>query len=213
MKHKFAPILFCLTLCFLGRSSQLMAQIAQIYDYELEQNDHWIILLGTNNQVDFAEYFPIQSVAISTEYKVSPFSYIGLSYNAIFPSLGRVNLAIGKGSYEVGITGRHFLHGRMTGHRSNYFVGFDVRKGVRFVNETLYYFPNVLTEKSTQQTNKFMVKFGLEWHLKSLVFQVNLPFGVEFVKYKVDDLDPGTTPTITDNNFTMAPGILMGFTF
>ncbi len=213
MKHKFAPLLLTLTLCFFGRSSQLVAQIAQIYDYELEQRDHWIVLMGVSEQIDFADFIPIKSLAVSAEYKVLPFSYLGLSYNNIFPTYGRQDLEIGKGSYEVGITGKHFLHGRLTGHRSNYFVGFEVRKGVRFVNETLFYFPVVYTEKSTYKTNKFLVKFGLEWHIKSLVFQCNLPLGIESVKYRVNDLDPGTTPTITDSNFTIAPGILMGFTF
>ncbi len=213
MKHKFAPLVFSLALCFLARPSQLVAQIAQIYDYELEQRDHWIVLIGASDQINFSDFIPIKSVAISAEYKVLPFSYLGLSYNALFPTFGRTDLEIGKGSYEVGITGKHFLHGRLTGHRSNYFIGFEVRKGVRFVNETLYYFPTVYVQKSTYQTNKFLVKFGLEWHLKSLVFQCNLPLGIESVKYRVNDLDPGTTPNITDTNFTMAPGILIGFKF
>ncbi len=213
MKHKFAPLLLTLTLCFFGRSSQLVAQIAQIYDYELEQRDHWIILVGVGEQINFADFIPIKSLAISAEHKVLPFSYLGLSYNTIFPTFGRQDLEIGKGSYEIGITGKHFLHGRLTGRRSNYFVGFEVRKGIRFVNETLFYFPIVYTEKSTYKTNKFLVKFGLEWHIKSWVFQCTLPFGIESAKYRVNDLDPGTTPTITDTNFTIAPGILMGFTF
>jgi hypothetical protein len=210
MKHKFVPLLFTLTLCFFGRSSQLVAQIAQIYDYELEHRDHWIVLMGVSDQIDFADFIPIKSLAILAEYKVLPFSYLGLSYNHIFPTFGRQDLEIGKGGYEVGITGKHFLHGRLTGHRSNYFVGFEVRKGVRFVTEN---FTIAYTEKSTYQTNKFLVKFGLEWHIKSWVFQCNLPLGIESVKYRVNDLDPGTTPTITETNFIIAPGILMGFTF
>jgi hypothetical protein len=207
MHSKFLRRTLCLAL-FLGAISHLSAQVVEIYDYELEKKPNLILQVGTNTELGFNF---IKSVLVSAETSIGAFNNVGIQYNSIFPSLNSAQNAIEKNGYEFGVFTKFFPHGHLTRKRSNYFFGVDLRKGAfsessrNDIND-----PNSIYSKLNYKTTKVMVKMGLQWRFKFMVFEVSLPMGINWLSSNSEYANSLSPDYSTGTHFAIIPTFQFG---
>jgi hypothetical protein len=88
--------------------------------------------------------------------------------------------------YEVGFFGKYFLHGRLTGRNSGFFLGPDFRFGKRVVREnfsnTFPPSPEEYRERD-ERAFKILLRWGVQWRFgRHALLELNAPLGIEHRK-------------------------------
>ncbi|MBL7827964.1 MAG: hypothetical protein JNJ57_15145 [Saprospiraceae bacterium] len=157
--------------------------------------------LRLNNYVEagllYALFFDIENL----DY----FSYYSLNY----PSRN--------GSYDAGFYLKYYLHGKLTGRKSGFFLGTEARSGVLKSVRYDYNRNNGELEQIDVEikTNKFLFEWGIQWKLgKHVFFELIAPVGFENsrIPYGPDALT-GKEVIYFENTFIMQPGVSLGFSF
>lgn len=141
----------------------------------------------------FDEQF--KSFMLSAERPLNLYNHVGLQANFFFPN-GKdyYYRTITGDSWEVGVFSKTFFHGRLTGRRSNVYVGPDIRFGKRIYLDNYYSgFENVVTER-TASTFKFMARIGWQYHWGPAVLEIALPIGIENEDFKDDPYQSPSGP-------------------
>jgi hypothetical protein len=208
MYTKFLHRTFCLAF-FLSAISRLSAQVVEIYDYELEKKPNLILQFGTNTELGNGF---IKSFLVSAETSIGAFNNVGIQYNSIFPSFSNTQDAIEKNGYEFGVFTKYFPHGHLTRKRSNYFFGVDLRKGAFSKSgRTDIYDPSSTYYTSNYKSTKVMVKMGLQWRIKFIVFEISLPMGINWLSYNTQYANSSNTDNYnSDTNFSIIPTFQFG---
>lgn len=117
------------------------------------------------------------------------------------------------GGFEVGAYSKYFGRGRFTGHKSGFYVGPDIRFGIRRLGlETIVIFPpqpNPEYIKYKESFVKAMLRCGMQWRWGHATLDLAAPLGLEF--FKSSDINGQAYSG--DTKFVMVPALQMGLTF
>lgn len=209
MKNFILPLLVYLgCLCNIHT---LSGQVPAIFDYENQPYPRFQLMAGTNTEVRFSENI-VKSATWSLSYNINNFNQISIKYNNIYNAFDKNGDYLFQNSYEIGIDNKFFLHGKLSKHRSNYYWGLDLRKGIRRYNRNDGDVVGSYSERT--KTTKIMVQFGKQWRLNNLVFDIGLPIGFEFASTISIYTGNTNNRTKTDNPlFLFIPSLKLGFAF
>jgi hypothetical protein len=88
--------------------------------------------------------------------------------------------------YEVGFFGKYFLHGRLTGRNSGFFLGPDFRFGKRVVREHFFdtFPPNPEAYRDRDESAfKILLRWGVQWRFgRHALLEMSAPLGIEHRK-------------------------------
>ncbi len=200
-----------LLVCLGCNMNTLLGQVPAIFDYENKPYPRIQLMAGTNTQVRFSEHL-VKSATWSLSYNVNNFNQISIKYNNIYNAFEKSQNYLFQNSYEIGIDNKSFLHGKLSKHRSNYYWGFDLRKGIRRYNRSYGDVTGYYTERT--RTTKVMVQLGKQWRINHLVFDIGVPIGFEFAS--TISVYSGNTNNSTDTDnplFVFIPSLKFGYTF
>jgi hypothetical protein len=85
--------------------------------------------------------------------------------------------SINRPSWEIGVFYKLFMHGRLSGRKSSFYYGPDIRYGWRDYEGQLN-FTNVV-EQFSSNTTKFLFRLGLQHTMGNAVVELNFPIGIE----------------------------------
>ena len=87
------------------------------------------------------------------------------------------------GGFEVGGFSKYFLHGRLSGHKSGFYIGPEIRVGQRrFQYSENNFFPpppNPNYVKYQETSVKLLFRWGLQWQFGRAILEIFGPFGIE----------------------------------
>lgn len=202
MKQFFLPF-FCLLI------SCLDAQ--DIEDPSLRKPYRVVVQTGIALQWFDAQF---KSFTLSAERPLNLYNHVGIQANFFFPNDDYYYYRTITGdSWELGIFAKCFFHGRLTGRRSNAYIGPDMRLGRRYY---LDYGPfDGQLKKYEASTYKFLARLGWQFHWKMAVFELTLPIGFENEKFKNDPATSPFTYNYYENStwFVVAPALSIGIGF
>ncbi len=145
----------------------------------------------------------------------SRYNHIGVQANIYYK--GEFNFCCGpqqssvvRPSWELGAFYKLFMHGRLSGRKSSFYYGPDIRYGWRNYEGELT-FSRVLEPFSSNVT-KFLFRLGLQHTMGNAVIELNFPIGIEKEKLNI------TVPTNVVNDFegvrvVMLPTFGIGYSF
>lgn len=199
MKHLFF-LFFCLPLF------RLSAQ--DIEDPSARKPYNVVVQTGIALQWFDAQF---KSFTISAERPLNLYNHAGIQANFFFPNNNEYyyyRTITGK-SFEVGVFAKSFFHGRLTGRRSNSYIGPDMRLGRRVYLDSGAFGE---TYEFKAATFKFLARLGWQYHLGPAVFEITLPIGFENEKIKTDTNSLPYYYYYQTNNtwFIMAPAVSIG---
>jgi hypothetical protein len=194
-------------------------------------------MMGANFERALSESRPFPSIFISGEYMLNHFSSIGLSYNRLlstpkFTSESSLyyyftDKSIEKG-YDLGIYGKYFFHSTYSQRKSNYYIGFEFRKGrYREIRYEYFFDPsnpfssyaNYINNYYQVNTTKFLAKFGFQYKIRNFVFEFACPFGVNLNVSKPEKINKISSSVYPYNyygepdKFIFIPQIQVGYLF
>jgi hypothetical protein len=156
-----------------------------------------------------------KSFTLSAERPLNLYNHVGVQANFFFPTSDYYYRSITGDSWEVGIFSKSFFHGRLTGRRSNTYVGPDVRFGRRIYHDYSFDgFQNTYIER-VANTFTFMARIGWQYHCGPAVLEIALPIGIENENF-VEDAPPSQFyyGWATDSKwFVAAPSLSLGIGF
>lgn len=150
-------------------------------------------------------------VSIEKPYKT--FWQLGFQGNLLFqqPDYGNYGFELQNG-YELGFFAKYFLHGRLSGHKTGFFLGPELRLGarnVRFIDYFVFPQPIEPTYVHYKETNsKILLGWGGQWQFGHAVLEISAPFGIEFTKS-----DNEYVGSNLGTHFVILPKLLLGFAF
>lgn len=124
------------------------------------------------------------------------------------------------GGFEVGAFAKFFLHGRLSGRKSNLYFSPEVRVGAHRFEGYFYgdFDPGGRYDySSTQQNQKYLVRCGAQWIIgQQVVIEVALPLGWEhskIVSKTAYNQIEYPNPSHSFDRFVMLPTMQLGFAF
>lgn len=155
-----------------------------------------------------------QTFFLLAERPCGPYRHLGLQYTTYLSdsNYGFYN-NLRKGSYELGVFSKFFLHGRLSGRRSHLYYGPQLRFGVRKLIYSNNYPSNGSLYNYRTNTAKVLFCIGGQYTLGRAVFEWSLPLGVEYTRSNLSaNLDPyGYYGIRNGRHFTTLPGVALGF--
>jgi hypothetical protein len=232
MTHSQKRRFFLCVFSVLFSVCQLSAQVVESFDHDRTKSVA-LVMAGANFERALFESRPLPSIFISGEYMLNHFSSVGLLYNRLlstpkFTSDGGINFyyyslkSIEEG-FELGMFGKYFFHSTYSQRKSNYYIGFEFRKGqyreIRY--EYMYYssnpLPGFVNSYYRVNTLKLLAKFGFQYKIKKFIFEFACPFGLNFnVSKPIDNTSSTTNPYRYDgepDKFIFIPQIQVGYLF
>jgi len=158
--------------------------------------------------------------SLKIEYPVTPYRQLGIRFSKILSGHDYYygfgySQSLKNGSFEVGIDSKYFPHGRFTGRKTGFYIGPDLRFGVRKFSTFVYDFQtgtNIQTDFK-HLTSKLMLAWGVQWHFgQHIVFDLSAPIGIEYYQTK-DPRNGNNNNTSSSRSLVMLPTIMMGFAF
>jgi hypothetical protein len=115
--------------------------------------------------------------------------------------------------YEIGPFAQYFLHRQNSGRMSRFFIGPEIRIGIRKFQMESYgdFFPLPPTPVITpyqQHTTKFLLRVGMQWQFGHATLELAVPVGYECSKTLLSGVISSST-----NKLMMLPTIQMGLAF
>jgi len=166
-------------LLLLGATLPCFAQVAA----PLEKRPPTIILQTGIGMQWFGETYKLST--FSVERPVSPYWHLGLHGGYYFqnqPNFFDFNQSF-LGGFEVGGFSKYFLHGRLSGHKSGFYIGPEMRVGQRrFQYSENNFFPPVPNPtfiKYEETSVKILFRWGLQWQFGRANLEIFAPFGIE----------------------------------
>lgn len=154
-----------------------------------------------------------KSITLSAECPLNLYNHFGIQANFFFPNNGDGYLyrTITGDSYEIGVFSKSFFHGRLTGRRSNAYIGPDMRFGQRTYLDYGPFDGTLIERKSV--TFKFLARMGWQFHMGPAILEFALPIGFESEKFKDEPIS--TTFYYFTNSawFIAAPSLSLGIGF
>jgi len=160
--------------------------------------------------------------SFALERPVNRYYHVGIQANFFSPGLLNNNgffsgsaqgISLDPGTFEVGLYYKCFFHGRLSGRKSNIYLGPDIRFGIRKYRDD-YIFSGVQTPFKGR-TTKYLVRLGMQWKIGNAILEVNLPMGVE--AEKTDQERPSNDPfgyyytDLNGSRFVMLPSFSLGY--
>jgi hypothetical protein len=159
----------------------------------------------------------IRSSSIMLERPINPYQQLGIQFNPIhqaFPSsFEGFYQPVVQGGWEVGVLYKLFLHGRLSGRKSNIYFSPDVRFGRRKIEINYYDFSgNRASEKYNERSTTILLRWGNQYSFGPALLEIAIPFGVETVKANVDPLVLSYAQVETSSvRLVMLPSLHLGF--
>ena len=158
--------------------------------------------------------------SLSIEIPIQQYQHLGFRINKVFdgnsPSFDYYNETISPGSFEIGFYGKYFLHGRFTGRKSGFFMGPDIRFGVRkyvvdfYDNTTGQVYP----VKENHKTSKLMLGWGIQWHFgQHAILEIAAPIGFENIRFPARNVFGFGYDTRSHNTLVILPSLTFGIGF
>ena len=164
-------------------------------------------------------YPAFKTTYFSVEKPVGPYRQMGLVANVPLPSYAiyTYDVGIGKNSFEAGVFYKNFFRGRLSGRRSPFYIGVDVRAGKRTYFENQSFFGTTPNYREMGATNlKFMLLTGIQYRIGSALLEFALPIGVERVGTKAPSSERVDSYYFMDalgTNVLVLPSIGLGYAF
>jgi hypothetical protein len=145
----------------------------------------------------------------------SRYNHLGIQaniyYKGEFPyCCGPLLPRITRPSLEIGMFYKLFMHGRLSGRKSSFYYGPDLRYGQRNYEGQLTF--NKIYEPFSSDVTKFLFRLGLQHTMGNAVIEINFPIGIEREK-----LNTTLPAEITENFDTvrviMLPTFGIGYSF
>jgi len=202
MKQFFLPV------CCLLLLTRLHAQDAE--DPSLRKPYHLVVQTGIALQWFDTQF---KCFTLSVERPLNLYNHFGVQANFFFPNSDDYYYrSITDKTWEAGVYAKCFFHGRLTGRRSQSYIGPDMRIGRR-VYRDFNFFDGQLREINTS-TVKLMARVGWQYHLGPAVFEFALPIGFEIEKYKGDAYPTSFNNDYSDRSwFVASPTLSLGIGF
>lgn len=199
MKRSFLPL--CCLLFF-----RLSAQ--DIKDPSTEKPYRFVVQTGVALQWFDPQ---LKSFALSVERPLNLYNHFGIQANFFFPNDDDYYYsAITGNTWEAGVFAKCFFHGRLTGRRSNAYIGPDMRFGQRMY---LGYGSFGEPTENKVTTFKFMARLGWQYHLGLAVLEIAFPIGFENEDYKSDPASSFNPYYYDSGWFIAAPSLSLGIGF
>ncbi len=183
-----------------------------------------IVLSGGGMNISRSQFQ--QSVLLTIETPVGNFWNLGIlggyvlkkeSDNRIFKNGGSEYNFLG--GFEAGGFAKHFLRGRLSGRKSEFYFGPEFRYSAIYSEGEFYggIIPSYYTFKSVQRAQNYLIRWGLQWKPgRRTLLDIAIPIG-----WQRSTIATSTTQneiTYTDvsrirEKFMMFPSILIGFAF
>ncbi len=198
-------LLRILLLLLAGNGSVLLcAQQATVDlpDPALEPQPKLIVLAGIAPQLSY-DYF--RTFFLAAERSWGPYRHAGLQFSQYLTNNNEYYdlISTAKLSYEVSIYSKFFMHGRLSGRRSNFYYGPQIRFGLRQLER--YNYPNPPLNYQ-QHTTKFLFCLGAQYRLGHAILDWTLPIGAEISRLRQEGtVHPSTT------RLCVIPSIALGF--
>jgi hypothetical protein len=187
----FLPIAF-IAFCGLFLPDTTLAQSGDVPDPTLIKPPHVILQTGISSQWLGGENW--RSTLISIEHPFGPYQHLGVEVNFLFPDYTTTQSIyysyerhLEKGSYDAGLFYKIFLHGRLTGRKSNLYVAPEIKFGRRKFRQT--YYNDVFPLPSPppeyhywESTTKFALRIGAQYHIGPAILEIALPIAIERFK-------------------------------
>ncbi|MBC7774735.1 MAG: hypothetical protein H7246_04790 [Phycisphaerae bacterium] len=216
MKH-FLPALF-LTL------TPILNCLAQdIQDRPQNRSPKLIVQTGLGLQLRGELY---KFSVLSIETPLDDFWQVGIQGSHVFPKPNNNGYSFGGsdydkflGGFEVGSFAKFFLHGKYSGRKSVLYCGGEIRFGAIQSGGQLYgdLFPTVYTYKTTQRTQKYLVRWGTQWRFgRYAILEVALPFGWQHSEFTSKTTENGVEripPPTRNGKFVILPTFQLGVAF
>lgn len=157
----------------------------------------------------FGETYKLST--FSVERPVGPYWHLGLHGGYYFqnqPNFFDFNQNF-LGGFEAGGFSKYFLHGRLSGHKSGFYLGPEMRVGQRrFQLSPSNFFPPITnpTHVTYQETSvKLLFRWGLQWQFGRAVLEIFAPFGIE-----INQSNQDTYYYSNQSQFVLLPGFQLG---
>ncbi len=155
---------------------------------------------------------------LSAETQIGSYQHVGIQLSQYLSGYALYDGEIKKNSRELGIYGKFFLHGRLTGRKSKLYFGPELRRGIREyrISNSIFY-PQPSTEEYFDyrlKVTKIMIRWGWQYHFENVVLELALPFGAEYTKSK--SIYPNVSyPYDREeySNFILMPTLQLGIGF
>ncbi len=156
-----------------------------------------------------------QTFFLSAERAVSAYQHLGVQYTSYLSAANDLYsyTTLRKGSYEIGLISKFFLHGRLSGRRSHLYYGPQLRFSSRKMLFKNSYINNNVPYNYQVNATKVMFCLGGQYNFGPAVFEWSLPLGVEYSRSNLPtSIDPYNYYS-SDNsrNFTAIPSLSLGF--
>ncbi|MEI6408137.1 MAG: hypothetical protein WCR52_02030 [Bacteroidota bacterium] len=202
-----------------------LAQNGDVPDPTLVKPPHIIFQVGVSSQWLGGNNW--RSTVFSIEHPFGLYEHLGVDANFILPnytdnqyySYYSFDRQLSKGSYEVGLFYKIFLHGRLTGRKSNLYVAPELKFGRRnfkqkYYND-VYPLPNTPSEiHFHENTTKFVFRVGAQYKIGPAILEIALPIAIE--KFKT--INPATVYNSynyngTNTHLLLLPCLQLGIAF
>lgn len=152
-----------------------------VEDPSLRKPYNLVVQTGISLQWFETQY---KAFTLSIERPLNLYNHFGVQANFFFANdFYYYNQGVTNDSWEVAFFSKSFFRGRLTGRRSNAYIGPDMRFGRRHALYNSGFDLNL--EKRTSSTVKILVRMGWQYHLGRLaVLEFSLPIGLEWAKFR-----------------------------
>jgi hypothetical protein len=195
----------------LGTLAVSAQEKAPLFDPDVQKPS--VLLVHTGASLQFTSYNgSLHVVTMCVERPITHYHQIGLFVGSYIPEpLSDYNdrsVRQSGGSVEVGVVFKYFPRGVLTGRKSGFYIGPDMRWSSRKMEESDGFFPPtgrpvLFSERGT----KLMVNIGRQRQIRNFVLEWSFPLGFERVSSK-------DAPNYTnDTGIVLAPSLSMGWAF
>jgi len=212
MTYNFLRIVLFLIVC--GTGTFVFAQQAAIDlpDPALAPRPALIIMSGVAAEASTNTF---QTFFLSAERAINAYQHLGVHYTSYLSATDDLYsiTTLRKGSYEIGLVSKFFLHGRLSGRRSHLYYGPQLRFGTRKMLFNNRDNNNSLPYNYQVTTTKVLFCLGGQYNIGRAVFEWSLPLGVEYSRSNLPSaLDPyNNYNSENSRNSTTIPTIGIGF--
>jgi len=225
MKNTTLIFIAIFTCCGFFGSENALAQTNDVPDPTLIKPPHVILQVGVGSQWLGGDNW--RSTVFSIEHPVGPYQHLGIGANFLLPTYSGSQVysyyafdrQLTKGSYEIGLFYKVFLHGRLTGRRSPLYVAPEIKFGRR--NFIQKYYNDVFPLPSTpseqhywESTTKFSLRVGAQYKIGPAILEVALPIAIERARTSRPSslyLNYDSTPLST--HLLLLPSLQFGIAF
>ena len=184
------------------------------------------VIMMTGVGVQLSSSYGNQCVLLSVETPVGDFWHLGVQGGQFISDVLYVPSSRNAGSffnfrggYEVGGFSKYFLHGRLSGQKSAFYWGPEIRLGTLHSEGEYYgdFSASNYIVKNTRHTKQYLIRWGFQWRTdRHFVCELALPLGWEYSKSITRGFENGVelTPSVYKyDQFVMLPSLQLGFAF